>query len=154
MNINLTLNLPRDESTLPLVRHLTKYCLYEIGVDRDCVGDVELAITEACANVIEHTREDDQYEVHIAIEPNRCEIRVIDTGRGFDHEALGLDMTSETAEGGRGIQLMRALVDGIHFTSVPEAGTVVHLVKHLDFDVERPFVAAARARANADGQTA
>ena len=39
------------------------------------------------------------------------------------------------AVGGRGLLLMRALMDRIHFESRPEQGTVVHLVKKLDFDV-------------------
>ena len=36
-----------------------------------------------------------------------------------------------SAEDGRGIQLMRALVDEVTFTSRPQVGTVVHLEKQL-----------------------
>jgi serine/threonine-protein kinase RsbW len=78
--------------------------------------------------------------VEIELTDHRCEIRVIDTGHGFDFEVLGRSEAETTAEGGRGIQLMRALVDSIKFTSEPESGTVVHLVKDLEFDRAPEFM--------------
>jgi len=134
------MNIPRESSTLPLVRHLAKYSLGEIGVSRTCIGDIEVALTEACANVVEHTTVDDDYSVAIEITDRTCEIRVIDTGHGSDFETLGHAHADAAAEGGRGIQLMRALVDKIKFTSEPESGTIVHLVKELEFDGSKPYV--------------
>jgi serine/threonine-protein kinase RsbW len=146
VDIKLSMNIPRDASTLPLVRHLTKHSLREIGVTRSCIGDVEVAVTEACANVVEHTTDEDEYSVEVELTDTRVEIRVIDTGHGFDFETLGRSDAEITAEGGRGIQLMRALVDAIKFTSEPESGTVVHLVKDLEFDRAPEFI-----RRDADG---
>lgn len=140
MHIDLTLCLPRDEATLPLVRHLCKHALSELGVADGCTHDVELAITEACANVVEHTSIDDEYEVRIEVGNERCEIRVVDTGRGFDFEKLGTTEVDLTDEGGRGIMLMRALVDRVGFISEPEVGTIVHLVKDLEFQSSPTFL--------------
>jgi serine/threonine-protein kinase RsbW len=140
VDIKLAMTIPRDSSTLPLVRHLAKYSLGEIGVSRPCIGDIEVALTEACANVVEHTTAEDEYSVEIEITDRTCEIRVIDTGHGFDFETLGRADADTAAEGGRGIQLMRSLVDRIRFTSEPESGTIVHLVKELEFDGAKPFV--------------
>ncbi|MFP5326920.1 MAG: ATP-binding protein, partial [Acidimicrobiia bacterium] len=111
MQIQLSVSMPREEATLPLVRHLVKYSLFEIGVTRDCIADVELALTEACANVITHSAGDDQYLVDMTITADACEIRVIDTGHGLDFESLGRADAAVDAESGRGIQLMRALMD-------------------------------------------
>lgn len=138
MDIKLSITIPRDSSTLPLVRHLAKHSLNEIRVSRSCIGDIEVALTEACANVVEHTTAEDEYSVEIQITDQRCDMRVIDTGHGFDFESLGREDADSTAEGGRGIQLMRALVDRIHFLSEPESGTVVHFVKDLEFDEDKP----------------
>jgi serine/threonine-protein kinase RsbW len=132
LEVNLTLCLPRDTNTVPLVRHLIGAMLEEFGVMHDCRGDVELAVTEACANVLDHSKVDDEYEVRVAVDPDRCQIRVIDTGHGFDFNTLPSE-SDPHSERGRGVQLMRALVDRIHFESEPEAGTIVHLVKHLQF---------------------
>lgn len=145
MQIKLSVSMPREEGTLPLIRHLVKYSLFEIGATRDCISDVELALTEACANVITHSAGDDQYLVDMTITADSCEIRVIDTGHGLDFETLGRSQVSPDAESGRGIQLMRSLVDNIRFVSEPETGTVVHLVKSLQLDGAAPsFVTAKR----------
>lgn len=152
MQIQLSVSMPREEATLPLVRHLVKYSLFEIGVTRDCIADVELALTEACANVITHSAGDDQYLVDMTITADACEIRVIDTGHGLDFEALGRADAAADAESGRGIQLMRALMDTISFKSEPETGTIVHLVKRLQLDGAAPtFVAAQRRLAKNNG---
>jgi serine/threonine-protein kinase RsbW len=130
------MNLPRDESTVPLVRHLVKFALWQLGVTRACAADIELAITEAAANVVQHAHHQEEYDVDVAVTTEYCVIRVIDAGAGFDAESL--EAASASAEGGRGIELMRALVDNIAFVSEPEEGTIVHLSKKLAFDGEPP----------------
>jgi serine/threonine-protein kinase RsbW len=113
--------------------------LTELFVTVDCQTSVLLALTEACNNVILHATGEDDYEVHVAITEDDCQIRVIDAGQGFHpstSEHLGRATTDES---GRGIALMRALVDTIDFDSRPEAGTIVHLVKRLDFDGQSPL---------------
>lgn len=134
LGINLDLVLPRDNATVPLVRHILRHTLTEFGVTAGCVGDVELAITEAAANVVEHSGGDDEYEIKVSVDEERCEIRVIDAHNGFD-PAVAEDFPGSEAERGRGILLMQALMDSLQFESEPERGTVVHLTKALDFDV-------------------
>src|SRR5579875_289939 len=111
----------------------------EVGVVSHDADAVELAVTEACANVIDHSGPGDAYNVAVSIGPAACHIRVVDVGRGFDHEALALSaMADEHAEHGRGVALMHALVDQVRFESEPERGTVVHLVKRLNFEDSAP----------------
>lgn len=131
--------LPRDSSTLSVVRHITASALDELGVVPEEVGDVILALTEAAANVVKHSGADDQYEVHLVIENNTCEIRVVDSGRGFDSDTLGVNMAGPSEERGRGMALMAALVDSVRFESRPEAGTIVHLVKDLSLRPDGPL---------------
>lgn len=131
--------LPRDSSTLSVVRHITASALDELGVVAEEVGDVILALTEAAANVVKHSGADDQYEVHLVIENNTCEIRVVDSGRGFDSDTLGVNMAGPSEERGRGMALMAALVDSVRFESRPEAGTIVHLVKDLAVRPDGPL---------------
>jgi serine/threonine-protein kinase RsbW len=131
--------LPRDSSTLSVVRHITASALEELGVVSEEIGDVILALTEAAANVVKHSGADDQYEVHLVIENNTCEIRVVDSGRGFDSDSLGVNMAGPSEERGRGMALMAALVDSVRFESRPEAGTIVHLVKDLELRPDGPL---------------
>jgi serine/threonine-protein kinase RsbW len=133
MEIHFSLCLPRDEESVPVVRHICRDALLELGVTGDCVGDVELAVTEACTNVLKHAAgTGDEYEVTVAVDEDECIIRVIDSGEGFDHEAVDREAAAASAESGRGVFLMAALVDDLRFTSKPEVGTVVHLEKKLE----------------------
>jgi serine/threonine-protein kinase RsbW len=139
VRISLMLCLPRDSSTLSVVRHIAASALEELGVERDAIDDVTLAVTEAAANVVKHSGADDRYEVHVVIENTTCEIRVVDAGRGFDSDSLGVSMAGPSAEQGRGMALMAALVDSVRFESRPEAGTIVHLVKDLSLRPDGPL---------------
>ncbi|HET9731340.1 MAG TPA: ATP-binding protein [Acidimicrobiales bacterium] len=136
--VGLTLQLPRDRLSVPVVRHLVSHALAEVGVVDADADDVELVLSEACGNVIEHSGPGDAYEVLVTIGPAMAEIRVVDVGRGFDHESLSQKVAGPSDERGRGIRLMHALVDQVRFESAPERGTVVHLVKRLRFDDSVP----------------
>ncbi len=131
MEIKLTLALPRDEVSVPVVRRLLKQSMDVLGVDDEVTADIELALTEACTNVLEHAAEGDEYEVSAGIDGDLCVLEVVDRGGGFDGSLQGLDDAEAGAEGGRGIQLMRALVDRVTFLNRPHRGTVVHLEKKL-----------------------
>lgn len=140
MQITCTLCLPRDEASVPIVRHICRDALLKLGVIEDCVSDVEIAVTEACANVLHHADSaKDEYEVSVEISDEQCDIRVIDTGAGFDHANAGLTVSADSAESGRGVFLMRAFVDDLRFTSEPERGTIVHLVKKLVLREDAPM---------------
>ncbi|MGH2788132.1 MAG: ATP-binding protein [Actinomycetota bacterium] len=133
MRIEFGLCLPRDETSVPLVRHLCRATLKRLGAEAECVHDIEVAVSEACTNVLRHvSSSDDQYEVGIVIEDVLCTVRVTDAGEGFDSAVVvGSDLA---AESGRGIQLMRHLVDDLNFSSRPEEGTVVELRKGLSLE--------------------
>ncbi len=131
MTIVFKLCLPRDGASVPVVRHMLRSAMERLGVEPDCLHDMELAVTEACTNVLQHaTGTDDEYEVAVEVNETMCEITVTDAGEGFDHSAVAEALSS--AESGRGIQLMKALVDRVQFLSRPQAGTIVHLVKELE----------------------
>ena len=154
MEVSFTLHLPRDEASVPLVRHLCRIALKQVGVHDDCSSDIQLALTEACTNVLRHAAaHNDEYGVGVKLNNDECSITVVDTGRGFDHLSLAKgEEAAMTAEGGRGIQLMRALVDNVNFTSRPEAGTMVHLVKGLDLRDDSILIRLGLAPAATEAQ--
>lgn len=127
----MVLCLPRDGRTVAVVRAVAMDALAQFGVTRECIDDVGLALSEACANVIRHAEESDEYEVRLEINNVRCAITVIDAGRGVDVRTLTTTMPEPSSAGGRGMALMKALTDQVDFSSEPESGTIVHLVKRL-----------------------
>jgi serine/threonine-protein kinase RsbW len=139
VRIRLGVCLPRDSVTLPVIRHIAVCALDELGVAPTDVDDVALALTEACTNVVRHSGVDDEYEVHLDVTDDLCEISVLDTGRGFDSSVLTKGMAPTSAEQGRGLALLTALVDRVNFESRPAEGTVVHLVKKLEIPADGPL---------------
>ena len=120
------------------MRRLAAQALRAFGVLGEDIDDVQLAITEACANVVDHATDADTYEVKVELAADRCAITVVDQGRGFDATAV-TGPPPPDAESGRGVVLMRALVDNVAFRSEPQAGAVVHMVKTLRFDSGHPL---------------
>ncbi len=94
--------------------------------------DIELALREALENAVVHgNQEDPETKVHIRCrcQPgNELSIVVTDQGKGFDVEKIvGNDITSDPAsEHGRGIQLVKAYMDDVHFE---QGGAEVHMRK-------------------------
>jgi serine/threonine-protein kinase RsbW len=133
VEIKLALALPREELSVPVVRRVLKASLEALGVETVVVHDIEVALTEAVTNVLDHATHGEEYEVSAGIDGDICVIEIVDRGGGFDGSKLGHGDADPTAEEGRGIQLMRALVDKVTFTSIPTVGTVVHLEKRLEW---------------------
>ncbi|GAC1601660.1 MAG: hypothetical protein NVS3B21_29390 [Acidimicrobiales bacterium] len=142
-HVSLRLLLPRDMSSIPVVRHLCEYALRELGAAEECTADIGLAITEACANVVQHAGAGESYAVQVSIEGDVCEMRVIDAGptaldRAGAAESTRTRNLDALSESGRGIAIIEALMDDLSFEMQPETGTLVRMVKRLDFDESSP----------------
>jgi len=132
MQIRLTLALPDDSLSVPVVRRVLRNSLVTLGVLDEITSDIEVALTEACTNVLKHAHGHREYEVSCCIDGATCRIEVIDRGGGVNAEGRGVDDAILTAESGRGIQLMRALVDIVRFEKSSPDGTIVYLEKRLE----------------------
>lgn len=134
MDFRFSVCLPREEASVPIVRRLCRGTLRDLGVSEGCIDDIALALTEACTNVLKHARDKDgEYQVDIEIGESVCEVSVTDAGTGFDLDSARFEFPIPAAESGRGLHLMRVLVDDLTFS--PDRGgdgTVVHLSKALD----------------------
>lgn len=130
MNVEFAISLPGDALSVPFVRHMCRTTLENLGAEDASIDDIELAVSEACSNVLRHAAGTErEYELRVRIEDAMCKIHVTDTGAGFEESTLsGPELSAET---GRGIHLMRHLVDHLNFESKPETGTVVELQKTL-----------------------
>lgn len=149
MEIRLTLALPRDQLSIPVVRRLCTQSLRVLGARVDCQQDLEVALTEACTNVLNHAGATDDYDVVLAISDKKAVLQIVDAGYGFDASRMESTRSDgqpvaesgpdPEAEAGRGILLMRALTDRLTFQSRPGRGTVVHMEKDLVWDRDAPI---------------
>ncbi len=127
MLVRMQLAMPRDTRYVGLMRDVTACVLSEFSVAADAADDVKLAITEACANAVRHASGASEYSVRIAAGPSGCEVEVVDLGPGFPppglHEPVAGDL-----ESGRGLFLIRSLVDDLQFIREDDE-TCVRLIK-------------------------
>ena len=82
-----TLDVPSTTKNLALIREFVTRVAEQAGLNETEVGQLELAVDEACANVIEHAYGDDktkQVMVRAIFDEDTLRIHVIDTGKGFD----------------------------------------------------------------------
>ncbi|MEU3018031.1 MULTISPECIES: ATP-binding protein [unclassified Nocardiopsis] len=136
MDTAFSISLPRQAYTVAVVRDVLGALLRRSGLCAECVDDLLLAASEACSNAVEHGETSPDYEVGVDLASHWCELRVSQTGRAPDTEALVRRFTSEhtplpglTSESGRGISLMRYLMDEVGLDIEPH--TTVTLRKRV-----------------------
>jgi len=94
--------------------------------------DVELALREALDNAVVHGNQENaerKVRIRCRCQPgNEISIVVTDQGEGFDFETIlrnGITLDPDS-EHGRGLQLMKAYMDDVHFE---RGGSEVHMRK-------------------------
>src|SRR5947209_20305935 len=115
MQIAFAVRLPGDARSVPFVRGLCRQALEHLGVEGALVDEITLALSEACANAVQHAGGRQDYEVDVAIDDDECRITVFDGGPGFDSAALPGDGSRSVLDDGSGPLLMRAPVDELDF---------------------------------------
>ncbi len=134
MEIKLVLSLPRDVVSVPVSRQVLDSCLETIGVTADTRADIALALSEACANVVQHAGPGEEYEVQVSAGNRRCVIEVVNAGgEQPDGFALADEPVPALAEHGRGLKIIDAVADNVQLTGNKRQGTTVHFEKTLEW---------------------
>ncbi|MFF3455693.1 ATP-binding protein [Streptomyces sp. NPDC002730] len=142
MSIWWSLHLRREAASVPLARRLLLGTMETAGVDPDISYDLSVALSEACANAVEHGGDRGSgeasaaYRVTAYLDGETCRIEVADSGPGFPMRhggqcAYTMTPASPTAESGRGLCLIEQLADHVHFRNRPGRGAVVSFDKIL-----------------------
>jgi anti-sigma regulatory factor (Ser/Thr protein kinase) len=116
---DLHLEVTPDANELALVRHSLSRWLEAADVDERDAQRVTIAANEACMNAIEHAFAPGEQPLHVDahIEDGGVDVRVRDHGRWRERTS---------GPGGRGLDLMRSLMDEVHVTPAA-GGTTVRL---------------------------
>lgn len=104
------------------------------GFSPEVLGDLKLALTEACTNSVRHAYADGRGTVEIVYElyPDRLVVVVADHGEGFSHEFETRADGEELTEGGLGIAIIDALADELEIAPSGNGGASLRFVKKLD----------------------
>ncbi|MGA5701945.1 ATP-binding protein [Peterkaempfera bronchialis] len=86
MDIWWTLHLKREPASVPLARRILLGTMESAGVDAQIAHEIGIALTEACANAVEHAaggQPDEGFQVTASIDGDRLRIEVMDWGPGL-----------------------------------------------------------------------
>jgi serine/threonine-protein kinase RsbW len=133
MEITMVLHLPRDAASVPVSRQVLDGCLHTLGVTPDTRADIALALSEACANVVQHAGPGEDYQVQVRAGSGTCAIEVVNAGQPAPNgSGPGAGpWPAETAEHGRGLKIISAVVDNLQLTGNERQGTTVRFEKTL-----------------------
>ncbi len=126
----IELDIPNDVRFIERVVERVQHECQEMAYGhRQVTLNVPVALTEALSNAILRGNADDPSKhVHVraSVDTYRLVVEVRDEGQGFDLEACTVDVTIETVdrEDGRGLFLMRALMDRVERVSAQRGNTV------------------------------
>ena len=103
------------------------------GFSPEVLGDLKLALTEACTNSVRHAYGEESGSVEIVYElhPDKLVVVVADQGGGFTPPGRRLDEDDLTEEGGLGIAIIEALSDEFEITQHDAGGSHLRFVKRL-----------------------
>jgi anti-sigma regulatory factor (Ser/Thr protein kinase) len=131
--------VPAQHDQLAQLATFVAVAAAEVGFDETQVNRIELAVDEACSNIIDHAYKGDtgSIQLEVDIEPqHQLTIVLIDQGQSFnpDHVPAYAPCTSldEVKIGGLGIHLMRQAMDDVCYEfGVPGIGNRLTMKKQL-----------------------
>ena len=105
---NNQITIPSSLDYLPKVDEYVEGKLRKLGVDKDRLADIAVSVTEAVTNAVLHGNQND-LKKKVQIE-------------------LKADLLKEA---GRGIFILKSLMDEVDFIISPKKGTIVKMTKFL-----------------------
>ncbi len=130
------IEIPSSQVYLSKVDNFVEGRLKKLKLNKNDLADVAISVTEVVNNAIVHGNQKDPEKkviLRLICDQSSLCIEVEDQGKGFDLNSLPCPITKENLlkEVGRGIFIVRSLMDKVDFIFKPEGGTIVRLTKYL-----------------------
>jgi serine/threonine-protein kinase RsbW len=129
--------IPSSLDYLPKVDKYVEGKLKKLGVDEDRLADIAVSVTEAVTNAVLHGNKNDlkkKVQVKLKADSSRVEITVEDEGNGFNPDSIQspIEEGNLLKKAGRGIFILKSLMDKVDFIIMPQKGTIVKMTKFLN----------------------
>lgn len=130
----MTLTLASTLATVDRVEHEAEAFAEQYGFDEDEVSNIAMAMREAAVNAVMHGNAySNEREVTVTFQATAEDLVfcISDEGNGFDPKSIPDPLSPENIlrGSGRGVFLMRAFMDEVHFRQL-SPGTELTLIKH------------------------
>lgn len=130
---------PAKVSSLAEISSYVTQAAERTGLGARAVYAVQMAVDEACSNIIEHAykgRADGTIECTCEVTPKGLAVTLCDHGVRFDPLCVGepdvCTPLAERSRGGLGIYFIRKLMDEVQYEYVPELGNVLTVTKYRE----------------------
>ena len=134
------LTIPSDLRLLALARAFVEGVCHVAGLDEKATNAIVMATDEATNNVIRHAHcghPEAPLQIQCFFCPEGIEVRLLDEGAPFDLAAVPHLDPAELRVGGRGVFLMRALMDELSCQPRGERGNTLRMVKRCQHALAR-----------------
>jgi serine/threonine-protein kinase RsbW len=123
------LTIPSKLDKLTEVEKIAEKVSAASGLSKDQCNNVAIAITEAAGNAIVHGNQKDpkkKVRIHFRVTNKKIDVEVKDEGKGFDPDKLLNPLKPENImkESGRGIFILKSLMDSVSFRFSPKGTTI------------------------------
>jgi anti-sigma regulatory factor (Ser/Thr protein kinase) len=127
-----TLTIPSTPRMLSVARTFVEAVCQSRQVDRTTIHALVLATGEAVTNIVRHAHRDrpeTAFQIQCRVRENTVEVTLLDEGEPFNLDQVPHLDPSEMRPGGRGVYLMRVLMDEISCQPRGQRGNALRLVK-------------------------
>jgi serine/threonine-protein kinase RsbW len=129
-----SMTLESDLANVDPVEAKAEQLAHDAGFDEDTASQIAMVAREAVINAILHgNKKDPAKHVQVSFELNDelLRIKIADQGPGLDPDTVPDPLAPENIlrSSGRGIFLMRAIMDEVHFHQL-DPGTEIEMIKH------------------------
>ncbi len=133
---NNRIEIPSTLDFLPGVDEFIEKKLKKLKVKKDQIADIAISVSEAVTNAVVHGNKNDinkKVKISIKVSPSEVEITVEDEGGGFDPSGVASCLENENLlkHAGRGILILKSLMDKVEYFCEPDQGTKVKMVKYI-----------------------
>ncbi|MBK7598874.1 MAG: ATP-binding protein [Acidobacteria bacterium] len=133
------MTVPSSTENLALIRDFVTSVGKQARMSDVDIANLELAVDEACANVIEHAYGHDRTKevtIRAIFDESEMRISVIDSGKGFDPSQVQSEtldqLINERKSGGLGMRLIKTLMDDVRYEIVPGQKNELHMTKKIN----------------------
>ncbi len=144
-----TLTLPSDLRVLTVARSFVEAVCEACELDRPLRHALVLATGEAVSNIVRHAHRElphAELTIHLQVDASNIVLTFLDEGAPFDIASVPQLPPGELRIGGRGIYLLRALMDDVTCGRRGAQGNILRLVKRRNAS-PHPAATLAAARA-------
>ena len=127
----LEMRLARQAESVGLARRVLDCVLQAMVIDQECRAELLLALSEGCANVVQHAVGSDDYEIRVRFDDDCCVVDIVDDGRREATFPVRPSMPKANYERGRGLRIMAMSTDSLQVSPRRPHGVAVRFTKRL-----------------------